>query len=111
MLFCITANYTPKALDAMRENPSTNRRDALEQLVKAAGGKLVEMYGTMTDGPGALAIIDVDPVAAAAITGTVASSDGVKNLKMMRLWSQDEIMAVRQKRIQIHGSYKAPGSS
>ena len=29
MLFCITANYTPKALDAMRENPSTNRRDAL----------------------------------------------------------------------------------
>ena len=53
----------------MRENPSTNRRDAVEQLVKAAGGKLVEMYRTMTDGPGALVIMDVDPVAAAAITG------------------------------------------
>jgi len=37
-------------------------------------------------------------------------SASVKNVKMMRLWSQDEIMAVRQKRIQLHGSYKAPGS-
>jgi hypothetical protein len=74
----------------MRENKSINRHNAVEQLVKAAGGKFVEMYGTMTDGPGALAIIDVDPVAAAAITDTVASSDGVKNVKMMRLWSQDE---------------------
>ena len=31
MLFCITANYAPKVLNAMRENPSTNRRDAVEQ--------------------------------------------------------------------------------
>ena len=62
--------------------------------MKAAGGKLVEMCGTMTDGPGALVIMDVDPVAAAAITGTVASSVGVKNVKMMRLWSHDEMMAV-----------------
>ena len=109
MLFCITANYTAKALNAMRENPKTNRREAVEQLVKAAGGKLVEMYGTMVDGPGALVIVDVDPVAAAAITGTVASSDGVQNVKMMRLYTHDEIMAVRQKRVQLHGSYKAPG--
>jgi uncharacterized protein with GYD domain len=109
MLFCITANYTAKALTAMRENPNTNRREAVEQLVKAAGGKLVAMYGTMTEGPGVLVIIDVDPVAAAAITGTVASSDAVHSLKMTRLWSQDEITAVRQKRVQLHGSYKAPG--
>ena len=109
MLFCITANYTPKALNAMRENPKTNRRDAVEQLVKAAGGKLIEMYGTMVDGPGALVIVDVDPVAAAAITATVASSDSVQNVKMMRLYTHDEIMAVRQKRVQVHSSYRPPG--
>jgi uncharacterized protein with GYD domain len=109
MLFCITANYTPKAMNAMRQHPKTNRQEAVEQLVKAAGGKLVGFYGTMADGPGALTIIDVDPVAAAAITGTVASSDAVQNVKMMRLWSHEEMMAVRQKRVQLHGSYKAPG--
>jgi uncharacterized protein with GYD domain len=109
MLFCITANYTPKALNAMRENPNTNRRDAVEQLVKAAGGKLVEMYFTIADGPGALVILDVDPVAAAAITATVASSDSVQNVKMRRLYTHDEVMTVRQKRVQLHGSYRPPG--
>ena len=28
MLFCLTAEYTPQALNAMRENPNTNRREA-----------------------------------------------------------------------------------
>jgi len=41
MLFCLTADYTPQALNAMRENPNTDRRAAVEQLLEAAGGKLV----------------------------------------------------------------------
>jgi uncharacterized protein with GYD domain len=109
MLFCLTANYTPKALNAMREDPTTSRREAVEKLVTAAGGKLVDMYGTMAEGPGALVIFDVDAVAAAAITGIAASSDGVQNVKLMRLFSGDEVTAIRQKRKQLHGSYKAPG--
>ncbi len=109
MLFCITANYTPQALNAMRENPTTNRREAVEQLLAAAGGKLVSMYGTIAEGPGALVIFDADPAVVPAITGVVASSGAVQNVKMMRLLSQDEIVAVRQKAQQIRGSYKAPG--
>ena len=61
MLYCISANYTPKAMQAMAKKPDTNRRDAVEKLVKAAGGKVVAMYGTMVDGPGAMVIVDVDP--------------------------------------------------
>ena len=49
MLFCITANHTPNALNAMRENPKTDRKQAIEQLLKAAGGKLVGFYGTLSD--------------------------------------------------------------
>jgi len=109
MLFCLTANYTPKALNAMRDSPITNRREAVEKLVTAAGGKLVAMYGTMAEGPGALVIFDVDAEGAAAITGTAASSDAVQNVKLMRLFSEEEVAAIRQKRKQIHGSYKAPG--
>ena len=51
MLFCITANYTPQALTAMREKPS-NRSEAFGALITAAGGKLVAMYGTIAEGPG-----------------------------------------------------------
>ena len=109
MLFCITANFTPEAMNAIRQNPKSNQRDAVEQLVKAAGGKLVGMYGTMANGPGMLAIMDVDPIAAAAVTGTLASSDGFQDIKTTRLFTQDEVTASREKRVQIHASYKPPG--
>jgi hypothetical protein len=44
MLFCLTTTYTQKALDAMAKNPNANRREAVEKLITAAGGKLVAMY-------------------------------------------------------------------
>ena len=60
MLFSLTADYTPAALRAMRENPDTgNRQDAVSKLVEAAGGKLVAMYFRIHDGPGAQAIFDL----------------------------------------------------
>ena len=86
-MFCITANYTPKALEAMGKNPKTNRREAVEKLVTAAGGKLVAMYGTIAEGPGAMVIFEADPAVAPAIAGVGASSDGVSNVKMQRLLS------------------------
>lgn len=109
MLFCLTANYTPKALEAMGKNPNTNRREAVEKLLTAAGGKLVAMYGTIAEGPGAMAIIDVDPASAPAVVGVLASSDGVQNVKAQRLFTGEEVMAVRQKRAQLRGAYRAPG--
>jgi hypothetical protein len=105
MLNCITANYTPKAMEAMGKNPNTNRRDAVEKLVTAAGGK----YGTISDGPGAMVIMDLDPGVGAAIAAVVASSDGVQNVKAQRLFSMDEITAIRQKRVQLQASYRPPG--
>jgi len=109
MLFCITANYTPKGLNAMRENPNTDRKAAFEKLVSAAEGKVVGFYFTAAEGPGALTIFEADPIAAAAITGTVASSDAVHDVKMMRLWTNEEAKVVRAKRAQLHTAYKAPG--
>jgi uncharacterized protein with GYD domain len=108
MLFCLTATYTPKALEAMGKNPS-NRREAVEKLLTAAGGKLVAMYGTIAEGPGAMAIFDIDPAAAPAVVGVIASSDAVHNVKMQRLFSGEEIAAIRQKRTQLQASYKPPG--
>ena len=109
MLFCITANYTPKALEAMGKNPNPNRREAVEELLKAAGGKLVAMYGTIAEGPGAMVIFDADPSVAPAVVGVAASSDSIRNVKMQRLFSGDEIAAIRQKRAQLQKSYRAPG--
>jgi uncharacterized protein with GYD domain len=107
MLFCITANYTPKALEAMGKNPKANRREAVEKLVTAAGGKLVAMYGTIAEG--AMVIFEADPAVAPAIAGVAASSDGVTNVKYQRLFSGDEVRAIRQKRAELQKSYRPPG--
>jgi uncharacterized protein with GYD domain len=109
MLFCITANYTPKAMEAMGKSPNTNRQEAVQKLLTAAGAKLVGMYYTIADGPGAMVIFDADPGSAPAIAAVVASSDAVHNIKLQRLFSGDEVAAIRQKRIQLQASYRAPG--
>ena len=108
MLYCLSANYTPKALEAMAKNPS-NRREAVEKLVTAAGGKLVAMYDTIAKGPGAMAIFDVDPAAGPALVGVIASSDALHNVEVQRLFTGEEVTAIRQKRAQLQASYAAPG--
>lgn len=60
MLFCITAQYTPQALSSMLDDPTTNRAEAVKQMIEAAGGKLVSMYSTVAEGPGVLVIFEVD---------------------------------------------------
>jgi len=55
-----------------------------------------------------MAIFDIDPVTAPAVVGVAASSDGLQNVKMQRLFSGEEVMAIRQKRAQLQASYKSP---
>jgi uncharacterized protein with GYD domain len=110
MHFCLTGQYTPQALKNIMENPTTNRYEAAKKLTEAAGGKLISMYSTATDGPGVLVIIDVpDPSAAPAMTGVVVESGALHNVKLTRLWTQDEIKQVRQKASELRGAYKPPG--
>jgi uncharacterized protein with GYD domain len=110
MHFCMTGQYTPKALNNIMENPTTNRYEAAKKLIEAADGKLISMYSTAADGPGVLVIFDVpDPSAAPAISGTVVASGAIHNVSLTRLWTQDEITQVRQKAVQLRGSYTPPG--
>jgi len=110
MHFCMTAQYTPKALNGILENPTVSRYEAAKKLIEAAGGKLISMYSTATDGPGVLVIFDVpDPNAAPAVSGTVIAAGAIQNARLTRLWTQDEIMQVRQKAVELRGSYKPPG--
>ena len=96
MLFCLTADYTAQALNAMRENPNTNRQAAVEQLLSAAGGKLVAMYGRATNGPGVMVIFDVtDPAMAPAISGVAVSAGTIHHVELTRLFTMDEVKGLR----------------
>lgn len=110
MHFCITAQYTPQALNSMMDAPKTNRYEAVKKLVETAGGKLVSMYSTAADGPGVLVIFDVpDPTAASSIAGVAVAGGAVQNLKLTRLMTQDEVTKVREKAREVRGAYKPPG--
>ncbi len=110
MLFCITAQYTPQALNSMLDDPTTNRLEAVKQLLEAADAELVSMYSTVAEGPGAMVIFNVsDPATAPAIAGVAVAGGALKNLKLTRLISPDEVAKVREKGRQIRGAYKAPG--
>jgi|SRR5262249_43700491 len=110
MLFCITCNYTPQALQAMAKSPGTNRAEAVTKLVKAAGGKVEAVYFQNAEGgPGAMVIMDVEPKDAAAINALVSSTGMITNQKMVRLYRPDEIPALRARRNELAAHYSPPG--
>ena len=110
MHFCFTGQYTPRALNSIMENPTTNRFEAAKKLIESAGGKLVSMYSMAADGPGVLVIFDVpDPSAAPAISGVVVASGALQNVTLTRLFTQDEITQVRQKASKLKAAYTPPG--
>jgi len=39
MHFCLTGQYTPRALNGILENPTASRYEAAKKLIEAAGGK------------------------------------------------------------------------
>ena len=110
MHFCITAHYTPQALNSIMDDPNTDRHAAVKKLIEAAGGKLLSMYSTGTDGPGVLMIFDMpDPEMALSMTGVAMAGGALRDIKLTRLLTQDEVKSVRQKARQLRGAYKAPG--
>jgi uncharacterized protein with GYD domain len=110
MHFCLTGQYTPRAINSLLENPNQNRAEIAKKLIESAGGKLVSFYSVPAEGPGVLTIFDVpDPAAAPAIVGIVVAAGTLHNVKLSRLLTQDEVIQVRQKAGKIRASYSAPG--
>ncbi|UGY25909.1 GYD domain-containing protein [Bradyrhizobium septentrionale] len=110
MHFCFSGEYTPRALNNIMENPTTNRYEAARKLIEAAGGKLISMYSTAVDGPGVMVIFDVpDPSVAPAISGVVVAAGTMQNVKLTRLFTQDEIKGVRQHASKLKAAYTPLG--
>jgi uncharacterized protein with GYD domain len=109
-LFCISSDYTPEAITAMRNNPNTNRREATEQLLEAAGAKLIAMYGRIENGPGTLVILECNDLHMVPAILSVAKSSGTgENIRIQRLVSMDEVVTIEQNAQKLLGAYKAPG--
>jgi hypothetical protein len=57
-----------------------------------------------------MVIFDVpDPAMAPAMCGVAVSSGSLQNVELIRLFTMEEVVGIRQKARQIHGAYKPPG--
>jgi uncharacterized protein with GYD domain len=110
MLFCLTGDYTPQALNAMKDNPKTDREAAVKKLIETAGGKLVAMYGRTVHGPGVMVIYDVpDPEMSVAIGGVAVAAGAIQNPHIARLYTTAEMKSIREKRVKLTQAYTPPG--
>jgi uncharacterized protein with GYD domain len=108
--FCLTADYTPEAISALRNSPDTNRRDAAQQVCEVVGAKLVAWFARTANGPGALVIFETDnPAVPPALVSVAASSGILQNVRLERLLTQDELPNIRQSAQKIAEVYKTPG--
>lgn len=82
---------------------------AAKKLVEAGGGKLLSFYRTSADGPGVHIIFDADPITVMAINLVVAAGGALTDIKVGRLWTDEETGQVRAKRAQIESAYQVPG--
>src|SRR3974377_2617436 len=93
MHFCLTGQYTPRAVNNLLENPTQNRAEGAKKVIEAAGGKLVSFYGMPVEGPGVLTIFDVpDPSSAAAIAGLAGAGGTPQKVKLVRPLPQQAVL-------------------
>ena len=110
MHFCFTAQYTSQAINAMMDDPATNRAEAIKKLLDAAGAKLVSLYNFPAEGPGVMIIFDVpDPEMAPALMAVAFAGGAIQNIKLTRLLTQDELKSIQQKGRKLRAAYKPPG--
>jgi hypothetical protein len=90
----------------MGKNPKTNRREVVEKLLKAAGGKMVSMYATIADGPGR----NGDLRYRSRGSPRYCRRRGILGCRSQySLLTTDETMAIRAKRVELQAAYAAPG--
>jgi uncharacterized protein with GYD domain len=110
MHFCFTGQYPPQALNGIMDNPTASRFEAAKNVIEAAGGKLIAMYGLPADGPGVMVIFETpDQSAASAVSTVVVASGGLHDVKLVRLIAQEELVQIRQKASQLRSAYRTPG--
>lgn len=97
-------DYTAEGSGGLLKDGGTNRRKALEKMMKSAGGKLESLYFTFGIRD-AIAIVDLPDNATAAAVSLTVSASGALAFKTTALLTAAEIDSVAKKKVH----YRAPG--
>ncbi len=104
--YLITASYTSEGAKGVLKDGGTKRRDAAEQAMKSAGGKLEAFYFAFGD-TDAFVLVDAPDHATVAAASLAINATGAVRTKTIVLLTAEEIDQATQKGV----TYRAPGHS
>ena len=102
--FLVQFSYTDQGVKGLLKEGGSKRREAIEEAVTSAGGRLVAYYFTFGDYDGFSIIDGLDNVDMVAANMLVAAS-GAARTKTTVLLTPDEV----DKAARRGGNYRAPG--
>jgi len=102
--FLVQFTYTEQGLKGLLKEGGTKRRDATEQLIKSAGGRLVAYYFAFGENDGFTIIDGLENLDAAA-AGFIVSASGAVRTKTTVLLTPEEVDKATKKSV----SYRSPG--
>jgi uncharacterized protein with GYD domain len=103
--YLISASYTADGAKGVIKEGGTKRRQAAEQVIKSAGGKLEAFYFAFGDND-AFVIVDAPDHASVAAMSLAINASGAVKTKTVVLLTPEEIDQAAKKGT----SYRAPGN-
>ena len=102
--YLISASYTAEGANGVLKEGGTKRRQAAEQAIKSAGGKLEAFYFAFGDND-AFVIVDAPDHASVAAMSLAINASGAVRTKTVVLLTPEEIDQATKKGT----TYRAPG--
>ena len=102
--YLISASYTAEGAKGLLKEGGTKRRQAAEQAIKSAGGKLEAFYFAFGDND-AFVIVDAPDHASVAAMSLAINASGAVRTKTVVLLTPEEIDQATKKGT----TYRAPG--
>ena len=102
--YLVAASYTAEGAKGLLKDGGTKRRQAAEQAIKSAGGKLEAFYFAFGEND-VYIIVDAPDHATVASVSMAINASGAVRTKTVVLLSPEEIDQATKKAI----TYKAPG--
>ena len=102
--YLITASYTADGAKGLLKEGGTKRREAAEQAIKSAGGKLEAFYFAFGEND-AYVLVDAPDHATIAAASVAINSSGAVHSKTVVLMTAEEMDQATKKAV----SYRAPG--
>jgi uncharacterized protein with GYD domain len=102
--FMIQASYTAEGVKGLLKEGGSGRRAAVEDAVKALGGRVEAFYFAFGDTDAFVVVDGLDALSAAAIALAVAAS-GAVHQRTIQLLTPDEVDQACKKTV----SYRRPG--